>query len=49
MFNHQNLAPTDRVRRLLREGNVPHKWGAVIVDSSSIKIERISVTKGSKL
>lgn len=28
-----------QVRRLLREGNVPHKWGAVIVDSASIKIE----------
>jgi hypothetical protein len=28
-----------RVRRLLREGNVPHKWGSVVIDSSWIKIE----------
>jgi hypothetical protein len=28
-----------QVRHLLREGNVPHKWGSVVIDSPSIKIE----------
>jgi hypothetical protein len=28
-----------QVRRLLQEGNVPHKWGAVVVDSSFVKID----------